>query len=71
MVSECTIAILIVSSFKIFFNIFLLESTDDDKIVSYKWEELKGPIKENTIFTSSDKKILELKNLVAGVYKFK
>ncbi|XP_066919277.1 dyslexia-associated protein KIAA0319-like protein isoform X1 [Clytia hemisphaerica] len=47
------------------------KSSDDDKIVSYKWEELKGPIKENTIFTSSDKKILELKNLVAGVYKFK
>lgn len=47
------------------------KSTDDDEIVTYKWEELKGPIKENTLLTASDKKILELKNLVAGVYKFK
>lgn len=48
------------------------KSTDDVKIVSYKWEELKGPMKEKSFVTSSkDSQILQLKNLVAGVYKFR
>ena len=29
--------------FYMFFLLFILESTDDDKIVSYKWEEVMGP----------------------------
>ncbi|XP_057309801.1 dyslexia-associated protein KIAA0319-like protein isoform X2 [Hydractinia symbiolongicarpus] len=48
------------------------KSSDDDAIVSYKWEELKGPIKENTVFGSNTaSKILQLKNLVAGEYNFR
>ena len=49
-----------------------LESTDDVAIVQYKWEEIKGPIKENSVFASAtDSKILQLRNLIAGVYHFK
>jgi len=48
------------------------KSSDDVKIKSYKWEELKGPIKENTVFASAtDSKILQLRNLIAGLYHFK
>lgn len=53
-------------------NVANLESTDDVGIVSYKWEEIKGPIKEKSVFASAtDSKILQLKNLIAGVYDFK
>ena len=53
-------------------NVVNLESTDDVGIVSYKWEEIKGPIKEKSVFASAtDSKILQLKNLIAGVYDFK
>ena len=53
-------------------NVANLESTDDVGIVSYKWEETKGPIKEKSVFASAtDSKILQLKNLIAGVYDFK
>ena len=31
-------------SFIIYFLLFILESTDDDKIVSYKWEKVMGPL---------------------------
>uniref|UniRef100_A0A8D0L1T0 PKD domain-containing protein n=1 Tax=Sphenodon punctatus TaxID=8508 RepID=A0A8D0L1T0_SPHPU len=49
---------------------FLLESesTDDDKIVSYHWEELKGPLREEKV--SADTDILKLTNLVPGNYTF-
>ncbi|NXT22272.1 K319L protein, partial [Syrrhaptes paradoxus] len=44
------------------------QSTDDDKIVSYHWEELKGPLREEKV--SSDTDILTLTNLVPGNYTF-
>ncbi|NXL93332.1 K319L protein, partial [Alectura lathami] len=44
------------------------QSTDDDKIVSYHWEELKGPLREEKV--SSDTAILTLTNLVPGNYMF-
>lgn len=48
------------------------KSMDDDKIVSYKWEEIEGPIKKKSVFGSNtDSKILQLKGLSAGVYKFR
>ncbi|XP_007439484.1 dyslexia-associated protein KIAA0319-like protein homolog [Python bivittatus] len=45
------------------------QSTDDDKIVSYHWEELKGPLRETKV--SADTDILELTNLVPGNYTFR
>uniref|UniRef100_A0A8C5WR25 KIAA0319 like n=2 Tax=Laticauda laticaudata TaxID=8630 RepID=A0A8C5WR25_LATLA len=45
------------------------QSTDDDKIVSYHWEELKGPLRE--VKVSADTDILELTNLVPGNYTFR
>ncbi|NXO62946.1 K319L protein, partial [Phainopepla nitens] len=44
------------------------KSTDDDKIISYHWEELKGPLREEKV--SSDSAILTLTNLVPGNYTF-
>ncbi|NXB31948.1 K319L protein, partial [Eulacestoma nigropectus] len=44
------------------------QSTDDDKIISYHWEELKGPLREEKV--SSDTEILTLTNLVPGNYTF-
>ncbi|NXA60125.1 K319L protein, partial [Mohoua ochrocephala] len=44
------------------------QSTDDDKIISYHWEELKGPLREEKV--SSDTAILRLTNLVPGNYTF-
>ncbi|XP_058409632.1 dyslexia-associated protein KIAA0319-like protein homolog isoform X3 [Diceros bicornis minor] len=44
------------------------ESTDDDKIVQYHWEELKGPLREEKI--SEDTAILKLSKLVPGNYTF-
>ncbi|XP_029427872.1 dyslexia-associated protein KIAA0319-like protein homolog [Rhinatrema bivittatum] len=44
------------------------QSTDDDKIVSYRWEELKGPLREEKV--SADTAILTLTNLVPGSYMF-
>ncbi|XP_048206824.1 dyslexia-associated protein KIAA0319-like protein homolog [Perognathus longimembris pacificus] len=44
------------------------QSTDDDKIVQYHWEELKGPLREEKI--SEDKAILKLSKLVPGNYTF-
>uniref|UniRef100_A0A2D4FA90 MANSC domain-containing protein n=2 Tax=Micrurus corallinus TaxID=54390 RepID=A0A2D4FA90_MICCO len=45
------------------------QSTDDDKIVSYHWEELKGPLREEKVSANTD--ILELTNLVPGNYTFR
>ncbi|PNJ90006.1 KIAA0319L isoform 13, partial [Pongo abelii] len=42
------------------------QSTDDDKIVQYHWEELKGPLREEKI--SEDTAILKLSKLVPGNY---
>ncbi|XP_053562971.1 dyslexia-associated protein KIAA0319-like protein homolog [Bombina bombina] len=44
------------------------QSTDDDKIVNYHWEELKGPLREEKV--SADTAILKLTNLVPGNYTF-
>ncbi|XP_049630611.1 dyslexia-associated protein KIAA0319-like protein homolog [Suncus etruscus] len=44
------------------------QSTDDDKIVQYHWEELKGPLREEKI--SGDTAILKLSKLVPGNYTF-
>ena len=51
----------------------IVESSDDDKIVQYKWEELKGPIVKHrkVIAKGTDTPILQLKNLEAGVYTFR
>ncbi|XP_032901087.1 dyslexia-associated protein KIAA0319-like protein homolog isoform X2 [Amblyraja radiata] len=44
------------------------QSTDDDKIISYQWEEVKGPLREEKV--SADTQILKLTNLVPGNYTF-
>ncbi|XP_072404483.1 dyslexia-associated protein KIAA0319-like protein isoform X3 [Chiloscyllium punctatum] len=44
------------------------QSTDDDKIVSYQWEEEKGPLREEKV--SANTPILKLINLVPGNYTF-
>ncbi|XP_038655886.1 dyslexia-associated protein KIAA0319-like protein isoform X1 [Scyliorhinus canicula] len=44
------------------------QSTDDDKIVSYQWEEEKGPLREEKVSASTQ--ILKLTNLVPGNYTF-
>ncbi|CAH2221972.1 dyslexia-associated KIAA0319 homolog [Pelobates cultripes] len=44
------------------------QSTDDEKIVSYEWEELKGPLREEKV--SAETPILKLTNLVPGNYTF-
>lgn len=49
------------------------ESSDDDKITQYKWEEVKGPLNDKNKMMSSgaDSPVLQLKSLVPGVYTFK
>ena len=39
--------------------------------VSYKWEELEGPLKKKPVFSSDQESILQLKDLVEGVYKLR
>lgn len=46
-----------------------VESTDDTKIVSYHWEEVEGPVREEKI--STDTPVLHLSNLVPGYYTFR
>ncbi|KAF4798256.1 Dyslexia-associated protein KIAA0319 [Turdus rufiventris] len=45
------------------------ESMDDVKIVSYHWEEIKGPLREQK--ASADTPVLHLSNLVPGNYTFR
>ncbi|GCC28962.1 dyslexia-associated protein KIAA0319-like isoform X1 [Chiloscyllium punctatum] len=45
------------------------QSTDDDRIVSYRWEEIKGPLREQK--ASANTAILHLSNLVTGNYTFR
>ncbi|GAB0183920.1 dyslexia-associated protein KIAA0319 [Grus japonensis] len=45
------------------------ESIDDTKIVSYHWEEIKGPLREQK--ASADTPVLHLSNLVPGNYTFR
>ncbi|KAM4725087.1 dyslexia-associated protein KIAA0319-like protein [Anableps anableps] len=44
------------------------QSTDDDKVVTWHWEEVKGPLREEKV--SADTPILTLTNLVPGNYTF-
>ncbi|XP_062342948.1 dyslexia-associated protein KIAA0319-like protein [Osmerus eperlanus] len=44
------------------------QSTDDDKVVAWHWEEVKGPLREEKV--SEDTPILTLNNLVPGNYTF-
>ncbi|NXW07999.1 K0319 protein, partial [Fregetta grallaria] len=45
------------------------QSIDDTKIVSYHWEEIKGPLREQK--ASADTPVLHLSNLVPGNYTFR
>ncbi|XP_010002822.1 PREDICTED: dyslexia-associated protein KIAA0319 homolog isoform X1 [Chaetura pelagica] len=45
------------------------QSIDDMKIVSYHWEEIKGPLREQK--ASADTPVLHLFNLVPGNYTFR
>ncbi|KAK3699559.1 hypothetical protein QZH41_003933 [Actinostola sp. cb2023] len=49
------------------------KSSDDDKIIQYKWEEVKGPLndKNKMISSGADSPVLQLKSLVPGIYTFK
>ena len=55
------------------FFVMFIESSDDDKIVQYKWEEVKGPLNDKNKMMSSgvDTPVLQLKSLVPGIYTFK
>ncbi|KAF7667262.1 hypothetical protein LDENG_00069960 [Lucifuga dentata] len=44
------------------------QSTDDDKVVAWHWEEVKGPLREEKV--SADNSFLTLTNLVPGNYTF-
>ncbi|XP_034456020.1 dyslexia-associated protein KIAA0319-like protein isoform X2 [Hippoglossus hippoglossus] len=44
------------------------QSTDDDKVVAWLWEEVKGPLREEKV--SANTAILTLTNLVPGNYTF-
>lgn len=46
-----------------------LESTDDDKVVAWHWEEIKGPLREEKV--SADTPVLTLTSLVPGNYTFR
>ncbi|NXQ16781.1 K0319 protein, partial [Peucedramus taeniatus] len=45
------------------------QSIDDVKILSYHWEEIKGPLREQK--ASADTPVLHLSNLVPGNYTFR
>lgn len=44
------------------------QSTDDDKVVAWHWEEVKGPLREEKV--SADTPVLTLTSLVPGNYTF-
>ncbi|KAJ7999990.1 hypothetical protein DPEC_G00200170 [Dallia pectoralis] len=44
------------------------QSTDDDKVVTWHWEEVKGPLREEKV--SAETQILTLTGLVPGNYTF-
>jgi len=46
-------------------------STDDDKIVSYKWELQKGPINYAFSNAQQNSSTLQINDLVPGNYTFK
>lgn len=47
----------------------LTGSTDDDKIVSYKWEEVSSPLQSRDLNTEGQ--MLTVKGLVPGNYTFR
>lgn len=49
--------------------LLLTESTDDDKVVAWHWEEVKGPLREEKVI--ADTPVLTLTNLVHGNYTFR
>lgn len=49
--------------------LLLTESTDDDKVVAWHWEEVKGPLREEKV--SANTPVLTLTNLVPGNYTFR
>ena len=49
--------------------LLLTESTDDDKVVAWHWEEVKGPLREEKVI--ADTPVLTLTNLVPGNYTFR
>lgn len=51
------------------FCILFAESTDDDKVVAWLWEEIKGPLREEKV--SANTSFLTLTNLVPGNYTFR
>ena len=50
-------------------SFFFSESTDDDKVVEWHWEEVKGPLREEKV--SADTPVLTLTSLVPGNYTFR
>lgn len=46
-----------------------IESTDDDRVVAWHWEEVKGPLREEKV--SADTVVLTLTSLVPGNYTFR
>lgn len=46
-----------------------IDSSDDDKIVKYLWEEMSGPLQDHNL--QDDRNMLTLKDLVPGYYVFK
>lgn len=52
-----------------FLLLVLSESTDDDKVVAWHWEEVKGPLREEKV--SADTQVLTLTSLVPGNYTFR
>ena len=45
------------------------DSTDDDGITSYHWEEVSGPLQEHQI--DDDTQTLKLKDMAPGFYVFR
>ena len=44
------------------------ESSDDDKLVAWRWEEVKGPLRDEKV--TGNTPILTLSRLVPGSYTF-
>jgi len=51
----------------------VVDSTDDDQIVSYLWEQVSGKVGSQTNIDTSDleKPMIVLKGLGPGKYRFK
>lgn len=47
----------------------MTDSQDDDKIVTYHWEEVSGPLQEHRV--DADTPMLKLKDMAPGFYVFR